>query len=475
MDLDQNEYNLLPNEQNDSQTNQKSQNKKLKLLDRLFHISERNSSLKFEIIGGFIMFFTFLNSRSVLLNNSSLCNMEKGSFSIAISLTSGIATMVSGFLIPIPLTIAPGDEENNFFQRKLCDAYGLQWKTALSVVFIQGILSIFLSLLFLWKMKVVRQISVYLQIGIVFGVALYIGKIGLNDIASLDDEQRVTLDIPLIIGFLAMISLVFGNSRSWNFIFIIYVFLFTIVDVVIKVIRKKFDLESWDNTINNSAFALNFHFKNAHFLYLIFVVGFDVLINSIFTFSATIQILGFSQSKIEPSDFIDKFSDHFEQNIHLLRRALLITSISSSVGSLFGATPTKIIIQSVAGAAVGGKTGLASVICGVLTLLTAPLMPLIDLVPQYVISPLLLFTASKLLAIVRYIDFHDVLHIFPTFLITILIPILRSISVGFASGYVVFAILSPIFEKKISLIRSLLGLFCLLRILFQAITLKYEN
>ena len=183
---------------------------------------------------------------------------------------------------------------------------------------------------------------------------------------------------------------------------------------------------------------------------------------TIFTFMLTdfFDTMGTATAIVEQAELTDD-----EGRIPNLRSLLLVDSIGAAVGGLFGVSSNTSYIESSAGVSEGGKTGLTSVVTGVLFLIAIVLSPLAALVPNQATAPVLILIGFLMVGLLRHIDFTDLEEGFPALLAVVLMPLTFSITVGIAAGFVVHTLIK-IVKGKASQIHVLMWIVSIASLIY---------
>ena len=183
---------------------------------------------------------------------------------------------------------------------------------------------------------------------------------------------------------------------------------------------------------------------------------------TIFTFMLTdfFDTMGTATAIVEQAELTDD-----EGRIPNLRNLLLVDSIGAAVGGLCGVSSNTSYIESSAGVSEGGKTGLTSVVTGVLFLIAIILSPLAALVPNQATAPVLILIGFLMVGLLRHIDFTDLEEGFPALLAVVLMPLTFSITVGIAAGFVVHTLIK-IVKGKASQIHVLMWIVSIASLIY---------
>jgi AGZA family xanthine/uracil permease-like MFS transporter len=373
-------------------------------------------------------------------------------------IASAIATLVMAFAANLPVALAPGMGLNAFFTYVVVFSMGYSWQLALTAVFLEGIVFIILSL-FKVREAIINAIPVNLRKSVAVGIGLFIALIGfanagivVNDAGTIIGLGNVTAGAPLLalLGLIIMIVLFTLNVPGSILIGII---LTTIIGIPFGITKIP---EGW-SPVDMPAAPLLFKFDfspESLLTFKFFTVFFTFLFVDIFDTVGT--LVGVTTQ----AGLIDK-----NGNIPKVKEALLADAIGTVAGAALGTSTVTSYVESTAGVAAGGRTGLTSLTTAVLFLLALFLSPIFLLIPAAATAPALIMVGYLMLKPVTTINFSDPTEGIPAFLAIIMMPFAYSIAEGIMYGiisYVVLKLAAGKF-KDISIVTWILFLVFLLR------------
>lgn len=409
-------------------------------MEKLFHIKERGSTVSKEIIGGIT---TFLAMAYILAVNPGILSgagMEFNSVFTATAVSACIATLVMAFCANLPVALAPGLGLNAFFTYSVVLGMGCTWQFALTAVFVEGIIFIVISI-FGIREAIIKSIPANLKKAVSVGIGLFITIIGLSN-AGICTTSTGTL-----IGF-ENLNLLHPTAL----VFVIGL-LITIVLWVLKVpgavlisiaittiIGIPFDVttigENWSPLATPAAPYL-FKFEWTGALSIKFLV---VLLT--FLFTDLFDTLGTLMGVAEQADLKDK-----DGNIVNAKGALMADSIGTVVGACLGTSTVTSFVESTSGVAAGARTGLASVVTGILFLAALFFNPVFAIIPACATAPALVFVGFLMLKNVCGIDFEDPTEGIPAFITIMTMPFAYSISKGIMWGMIAYVFVKLVAKK----------------------------
>ncbi len=401
------------------------------MLDKYFQISSRHSSVRNEIIGGAT---TFLTMAYIIFVNPSIlgdAGMDKNALITVTILASAIGTLLAGLWAKVPFAMAPGMGLNAFFTYTLVLGAGVEWQTALGVVFISGVIFFLLTITGI-RTKIVHTIPLSLRLAVGAGIGLFIAFIGFKNMGLIVDNPATLVSIgkfspTVLIGILGLIITAILEVRKVKGGIFYGIIITTIIALLAGQVSAPETLISMPPSIQPLFFkldilsALNFALIGAIFSFM-FVDLFD----SVGTIVACSYEAGFVEKNGEVKH-VDK--------------VLEADAVATIIGSLLGTSTTTTYIESASGIANGARTGFASIITAGLFILALFFAPLIGIVPAYATAPALIIVGVYMFKSIKEIDFNDFSEAIPAFLTIILMPLSFSISIGLSFGFISYVLL----------------------------------
>ncbi|WP_288305162.1 NCS2 family permease [uncultured Fusobacterium sp.] len=425
-------------------------------LERYYKISERHSSVKQEIIGGIT---TFLAMSYIVFVNPSilgLTGMDKGALITVTCLTAALATIISGLWANAPFALAPGMGLNAFFTFTLVLGKGLSWQTALGIVFISGVFFFILSLGGI-REKIADAIPMPLKIAVGGGIGLFITLIGLKSMGLVVGNEATLvalgeLNKTALIGIVGLLVAVVLEIKQVKGGILIGIIISTILGFITGDLAMPASVVSLPPSITPIAGKLDIAgaFKLS-------------LIGPIFSFMFVdlFDTLGTLISCSRQMGIVDK-----QGKIQGFGRMLYTDVFSTIIGSVLGTSTVTTYVESAAGVAAGARTGLASVVTGLLFLLALFFSPIVAVVPAYATAPALILVGVYMFKNVKELDFRDLKTLFPCFIIIIMMPLTYSISIGLSLGFLSYIILHAVTGDfaKLNLPLIFIGILCLVNL-----------
>lgn len=427
------------------------------MLEKLFALSERKTTVKGEIIAGLTTFITMAYILFLAPNLLSIAGMDKDAVLIATALGGGIITIAMGLIVNYPICLAPGVGLLAFYTFTVVLGMGVAWQTALGAVFISGIVFLILTLTTV-RQHIVEGIPASMKIAITVGIGLFITIIGLK----LSGLMAITLSLSP--DSLAQVIatkghstpgssetiLTLGNLLDPQVALALFGLVFTAL-LMARNVQGSFIIGAVVTSIlayatGNAQLPENFSiiavpdFSKAAFFQLdigsamsmglvtiIFSFTFVELFDSMGTLIGTATKAGIANPK--------------EGKFPGLGKAMTVDAVGVSFGALLGASTITAFVESAAGVGAGGRTGLTAVTCGILFLLALLFAPLITLVPNCATAPILILVGALMMEPIRDIDFSDWTEAFPAFMVIALMPFTYSIDNGVSAGLIMYPLL----------------------------------
>lgn len=407
------------------------------LLDRFFGLTARGTDVRTEVTAGFTTFLTM--AYIVAVNPSILgqAGMPMAGVAAATCLTAGFASILMGLVSNYPLALAPGMGLNAYFTFTVVKGMGVPWQTALGCVFLSGVLFLLLTLTGARRL-IVSAIPRPLFAAVAAGVGLFIAFIGLKDAGIIVADAGTTVALGDLAQPPAMLALggliLIAALQAWKVkgAMLIGILLTSAAGWAIGLIHFqpaayrlddlastafKLDLGGALNLQGNVGLAL---------LEIVFVFLFVDVFDNVGTLVAVTKKAGLTAE---------------DGSIPRLNRVLLADSTATMVGALAGTSTVVSYIESASGVTAGGRTGLTSVVTGLLFLAAMAFAPLAAAIPAAATAPALVLVGAMMMSGLSEIDWGDPEVAVPAFLTAIAIPLTYSIANGLAFGIVSYAAL----------------------------------
>jgi AGZA family xanthine/uracil permease-like MFS transporter len=407
------------------------------MLEKFFKLSERNSDLRTEVIAGLT---TFLTAAYIVFVNPGILSatgMDKGALITVTCLVAGLSSILMGVWANAPIMMAPGMGLNAFFAFSLVLGAGVPWQEALGVVFISGV--IFLILTFIGvRERIVKAIPPSLRIATSVGIGLFIAFIGMQGLGLIVNNDAVLVGLGNIksntvaLGLLGLLLIIILEIRKIKGSILIGILATALVGMIFKVSPFPGGLVSMPPSMAPIAFKLDILGALKVSLWAsIFSFMFVDLFDSLGTLLAVCREAGMEK----------------DGDIKDMPKMLSADAVATVFGSILGTSTTTSYIESAAGVAEGGRTGLTAVTTGILFLLAAFFTPVIGSVQAYATAPALIIVGIFMMRGIGQINFYDFEEGVPAFLTLILMPLTYSIAQGLVFGFISYALIKILVGK----------------------------
>ena len=428
------------------------------MLEKLFKLKENGTNVKTEIIAGIT---TFLAMAYILAVNPGMLGIipdgpGPAAIFMATALSAAIGTICMAFFANYPVALASGMGLNAFFTYTVCLGMGYSYKVALTAILIEGIVFMILSI-FKFREALVNKIPSNLKLGITAGIGLFITIIALinagvvvNDDSTLValgnlGSPQVALAVIglLIIGVLRHYKvkgdILIGIIATWILGILAELIGWYQVDVEAGVYSLIPSL-SWESIKANFAAPALFQFDFAYIaqnLAGFAVVMFTFLYTDIFDTVGT--LIGVAQK----GNLLDE-----DGTLPRAGGALMADAVGTIAGACLGTSTVTSYVESSAGVAAGGKTGLTALTTGLLFLIAIPLAPIFLAIPGFATAPAMLFVGLLMLSAVTKMDFEaDIADTIGGFMAIVMMPFAYSIATGIMFGMISWVILKLVTGK----------------------------
>ena len=400
-------------------------------LDQIFKLQDNHTTIKKEFLAGFTTFITMAYIIFVNPQIMALSGMDQGAIFVGTCLAAAIACFVMGFFANWPIGLAPGMGLNAFFTYTVVGEMGYSWQVALGAVFLAGVLFFIMSITRL-RAWMISSIPLNLRIAMGAGVGLFIGLIGLKNGGIIVGNQATLLSLGefsqietllAAIGFL-IISIL--SVRKVTGAIIIGILTTTLIAYFVGLIEFN-GIVSYPPEIAPTFMKLDI--LGALNLGMITIIMSFLFVN---LFDTTGTLLGVATRANLISN--DQQSDE-------LNKALKADSSASIFGTFFGCSPVTSYVESSAGVEAGGRTGLTSIVVGLLFLFAMFLSPLASIIPPYATAGALIYVAILMLSGMEKLNWSSTAELLPALVIIVMIPLTFSIADGIALGFLTYVFL----------------------------------
>ena len=425
-------------------------------LERFFGLAERGASVRTEITAGATTFLTMAYIAFVNPQILSSAGMPFDAVFVATCLSAAGATLIMGLYANYPIALAPGMGLNAFFAFSVVLGLGHKWEVALGAVFISGLLFLAISILPV-RRWIVEAIPQGLKLAIAAGIGLFLGVIALKNAGVIQGSKatlvtlgHLTTPAPLLclIGFCLIAALAARKVPGAALIGMLAV---AAAGLVFGVSEWK-GIASLPPDPTPTLFALDI--AGALELSMLAVVLTFLLVD---LFDTTGTLIGVAHQ----ADLLDE-----EGRLPRMQRALIADSAGTVGGALLGTSPVTSYIESAAGTAAGGRTGLSAVVVAVLFLACLFFAPLAGSVPPYATAAAILYVACLMARPLMDLDWGDVTESAAAILTVIAIPLTFSIADGIGVGVITYALIKLLAGRVGECSPTLIGVALLFAVKF---------
>lgn len=420
-------------------------------MENFFHLKENGTKVSTEIIAGLTTFFAM--SYIIIVNPSVLsqAGMEWGAVFLATIIASIIGTLIMGLVANVPYAQAPGMGLNAFFVYTVCFTLGFTWQQALSMVFICGILNIVITVTKVRK-YIIKSIPLSLQHAIGGGIGIFIAYIGLLNVGLINFGAGVPalsiLNQPVLwvflIGLILTIVLLTLKVKGAILIAIIVTTIIGIPFNVTTLQETTSFSEAW--AVLPTTFLAIFKeggitslFTDVTRLPLALITIFAFSISD--TFDTIGTFIGTGRRSGIFSEEDEKLMENSSGFKSRLDKALFADATATSIGALFGTSNTTTFVESAAGIAAGGRTGLTSVLTAICFALSAFLATFVSAVPSAATAPALVAVGIMMVSSFKDINWSDFNEAVPAFFAGVFMALCYSISYGIAAGFIFYCLI----------------------------------
>lgn len=401
-------------------------------ISKYFQLDELHTNVRTEVLAGFT---TFISMSYILFVNPNVlgaAGMNKGAVFTASALAAAFGCLMMGIYAKYPIAVAPDLGINAFFAYSVVIGMGVKWQTAIAGVFVASIIFILITVFKLREM-IINAIPSDLKYAISSGIGFFIAFLGLHQGGLIIANKSTVVGLgsftsPMnwltIVGLVATSILLILNVPGAIFVGMV---ISTIVGLIFGLIPMPHHLISAAPSIAPTFGVAIKHIGDINTLQL-WVVVFTFLLVTFFDTAGT--LVGLAQQA------------GFMKNNRMPRvgRALMSDSSAMLVGSVMGTSPIGAFVESSAGIAVGGRSGLTAVTTGILFIIGIFFSPLLTVITDQVTAPALIIVGVMMAQNLKHIHWEDLSVAIPSFLVVLGMPLTYSISDGMALGFILYPI-----------------------------------
>ena len=422
-------------------------------MEKLFHLKEHGTNVKTEVIAGLT---TFLTMAYILAVNPNILGavMDRSGVFVATAIASALATFLMAFFANYPIALSAGLGLNAYFAYTVClgELGGAEnaFQIALTAVFFEGILFIVLSF-FKFRESIINGIPQNLKNGIACGIGLFVAFIGMQNagiiihdsatIVGLGSFSRAEVALALI-GFIIILVLAYFKIPGSVLIGIIATWVLGMlaqaigwykvdIDAGVYSVFPNFSSGLQLSGIKNTAFKLDFKWAFTHLIQFV-AITFSFLYVDLFDTVGT--VVGVA----DKAGLLDEKGE-----LPRVGKVLMADAVGTTAGALLGTSTVTSFVESSAGVAAGGRTGLTSVVTGFMFLVSLLLSPIFLAIPGFATAPALIYVGMLMVSSAKKIEFEgDIADVAGAYMAMVMMPLAYSIATG-----IMFAIMTWVLVK----------------------------
>lgn len=402
------------------------------LLEKLFKLSENKTDVKTEVIAGIT---TFMTMAYILVINPLIlgdAGMDQGAVFVATAVSAAVATLVMAFFANYPFVLAPGMGLNAFFAYTVVKTMGYSWQFALTAVFIEGLIFILLTF-FNVREKIIDCIPETLKNAVTAGIGMFIAFIGMANVGIVKKGGAIleigNLRDPLVI--LTIAGLIVTGvllARNVKGALLVGMLITSVAGMVLGLVDLPKGIVSVPPSLAPIFGAFLQPDKAQIFSFQMLVIVFTFLFVDLFDTIGCLVGLSAKAGMLDENGKLPR-----------AKQALFADAIGTTFGAILGTSTVTTYIESAAGVAEGGRTGLTALVSGMLFLVSIFFAPVFTAIPKQATAPILILVGVMMATAMLKIDFNDMTEAIPAFLTIVMMPLAYSIAEGLVFGIVSYA------------------------------------
>ena len=451
-------------------------------MENFFKLKEHGTDVKTEVIAGLTTFMTMAYILAVNPSILGATGMDTGAIFTATALASAIGSFCMALFANLPFVLSAGMGLNAYFAYTVVLGMGYSWEVALTAVFVEGIIFIILSLTNV-REAIFNAIPASLKVAVSVGIGLFITFIGLQNAHIVVDgstlvglfsfngsvkagtfqSEGITVVLALI-GLLITAFLVIKNVKGNILLGILITWVLGIICQVTGLYVPNAEagfyslipsgIISAPASVAPTLFKMDFSaMASLNFVVVVFA----------FLFVDIFDTLGTLIGCATKANMLDK-----EGKLPGIKGALMADAVGTTVGACLGTSTITTFVESSSGIAEGGRTGLTSIVSGLLFILALFFSPVFLAIPSFATAPALIVVGFFMMQSVAKINWSDMLEAIPAFICIFAMPFMYSISEGISFGVISFVVLNAVAgkAKKITPLMWVLAVLFILKYIF---------
>ena len=451
-------------------------------MENFFKLKEHGTDVKTEVIAGLTTFMTMAYILAVNPSILGATGMDTGAIFTATALASAIGSFCMALFANLPFVLSAGMGLNAYFAYTVVLGMGYSWEVALTAVFVEGIIFIILSLTNV-REAIFNAIPASLKVAVSVGIGLFITFIGLQNAHIVVDgstlvglfsfngsvkagtfqSEGITVVLALI-GLLITAFLVIKNVKGNILLGILITWVLGIICQLTGLYVPNAEagfyslipsgIISAPASVTPTLFKMDFSaIASLNFVVVVFA----------FLFVDIFDTLGTLIGCATKANMLDK-----EGKLPGIKGALMADAVGTTVGACLGTSTITTFVESSSGIAEGGRTGLTSIVSGLLFILALFFSPIFLAIPSFATAPALIVVGFFMMQSVAKINWSDMLEAIPAFICIFAMPFMYSISEGISFGVISFVVLNAVAgkAKKITPLMWVLAVLFILKYIF---------
>lgn len=406
-----------------------------RLLERHFGLEAAGTTLRTELLAGLTTFLTMAYIAFVNPSILEAAGMPKGAVITATCLSAGLASLLMGLYGRLPVGLAPGMGTNAYFAYYVCGELGHAWQTALGAVFLSGAGFLVLTVTGL-RERIIAAIPASMKHAIAAGIGVFIAFVGLRNAHLVVDSPAVLVALGdvtrpgVLVTALGVVVSAALLARRIRGALLLGIFAATALAIALGVSAAPDALFALPPSLAPIFLAMDVQAAlGIGVLHLVFAFFFVDLFDTLATLIAVAEQGGLMTTDAAGRRVLPRAT-----------RALASDAVGTMAGAALGTSTVTSYVESTAGIAEGGRTGLVAVVVGLLFCVLPFVSPLLGAVPPEATAPALILIAALMLQNLRQVPFDDPTEAVPATLACLGIPLTFSISNGLALGFIAYPV-----------------------------------
>jgi adenine/guanine/hypoxanthine permease len=403
------------------------------MFEAFFKLRENNTNFKTEVLAGITTFMTMAYILVVNPGILSQAGMDFGAVFTATALSAIVTTLLLGLYAKLPIAAAPGMGLNAFFAFTVVKIMGYSWQFALTAVLLEGIIFIFLTL-FNIREAIIECIPLNIKRAISVGIGLFIAFLGFDNAKIVVHPENSTLvalgnvkDPYTLLAIFGIVITAILLARKVRGALLIGILATTLIGIPMGITKLPSSIISMPPSIGTTFMQFEWtHVFSMDMLIVLFTLLFMDLFDTIGT------LVGVATK----ANLVDE-----KGNVPRAKQALMADAIGTTLGAVFGTSAVTAYVESAAGVAEGGKTGLTAVSTAFMFIIALFISPLFLMIPSPATAPALILVGLFMLEPIKEIDLVDYTEAIPAFITLITMPLTYSIADGIAFGMISYVII----------------------------------